>query len=88
MYLVRNANFEPSSDPNKDWVNSTLSEINNAFFWKKPAIINSHRVNYVSGISTANSDKTLKLFVKLLSQILKRWPDVKFMTSDELSNKL
>ncbi len=88
MYMVRNANFEPSSDPNKDWVNSTLSEINNAFIWRKPAIINTHRVNYVSNINPANSDKTLKLFVELLSQIIKRWPDVEFMTSDELSTIL
>jgi len=88
IYLVRNANFEPSSDPDKDWVNSTLSEINNAFFWKKPAIINSHRVNYVSGINAKNSGKTLKQFSELLSQILKRWPDVEFMTSDEFINVL
>ena len=88
MYIVRNANFEPSSDLDKDWVNSALSEINNAFFWGKPAIINTHRVNYVNGINPKNSDKTLKLFDELLSQILKRWPEVEFMTSDELSTIL
>ena len=87
-YLVRNVNFEPSSDPHKDWVNSALSDINNAFIWRKPAIINSHRVNYVCGINPENGGKTLKQFSELLSQILKRWPDVEFMTSDEYINLL
>ena len=86
MYMVRNANFEPSSDQQKDWVNFTLSEISNSFIWRKPAIINTHRVNYVSGINPANADRTLKLLVKLLSEIIKRWPDVEFMSSDEFSN--
>ena len=87
-YLIRNANFEPSSNRNKDWVASTLSEISTAFLWNKPAIINTHRVNFVSGINKNNSSQTLKSFTELLSQIKKRWPDVEFMTSDQLSKIL
>jgi hypothetical protein len=84
VYLIRNVNFEPSSNPEKDWVNSSLNEINNAFIWRKPAIINTHRVNFVSGINSINSDNTLVLLKVLLSKIIKKWPDVEFMTSDEL----
>jgi hypothetical protein len=84
IYLVRNCTFEPSSNPSKDWVNSCLSEIKTAFFWKKPAVIESHRVNYVGYINPANRDKNLELLETLLTGILNRWPDVEFMSSDEL----
>jgi hypothetical protein len=39
IYTVRNAFFEPFLNPNKDWVNSCLLEINSAFDKNKPAII-------------------------------------------------
>jgi hypothetical protein len=40
-YFMRNVLFEPYLNQKKDWVNFTLSEIQNAFFWKKPAIIST-----------------------------------------------
>lgn len=85
-YLVRNCNFEPSEDHQRDWVNTCLSEIKMAFLWKKPAIVASHRVNYIGFINKANRDKNLPLLKELLSEIVKRWPDVEFMTSDQLGN--
>lgn len=88
IYLVRNCTFEPSSNPSKDWVNSCLSDIKTAFFWKKPAVIQSHRVNYIGYINPANRDKSLKLLETLLTGILKRWPDVEFMSSDELGKQI
>jgi hypothetical protein len=84
IYLVRNCRFEPSSDPDKDWVDSCLSEINTAFRWKKPAIIESHRVNFIGYINPENRDRNLKLLHELLTAILKKWPDVEFMTSVQL----
>ena len=83
-YLVRNCRFEPSSNPNMDWVGSCLNEINTAFRWKKPAIIETHRVNFIGYINTENRDRNLKLFEELLKKIILRWPDVEFMSSDEL----
>ena len=84
LILTRNCSFEPSDLSIKDSINHCLSEISNAFFWKKPAIISSHRVNYVSSISNKNADNGLKLLNTLLSSILNKWPDVEFLTSKEL----
>ena len=82
----RNATFEPSRNPDFDWVSSVLSEIQVAFRWGKPAVINSHRVNYVGSINTANRDNTLRLLKLLLSEILKKYPQVEFMSSDQLGD--
>jgi hypothetical protein len=86
IYLVRNSSFEPSLFYKKDWVNYTLSSINNAFLWHKPAIISSHRINYIGYLVEANRTKNLTLLENLLKAILEKWPDVEFMTSDELGN--
>lgn len=83
-YLVRNCTFEPSADPGKDWVDSCLKQIKTAYTWRKPAIISSHRVNFIGYINPDNRDRNLKLLDELISKIVKRWPDVEFMTSDEL----
>jgi len=84
IYMVRNCRFEPTADPKKDWVDSCLNEINTAFRWKKPAIIESHRVNYIGYINPENRDRNLKLLHELLASILKKWPEVEFMSSDQL----
>lgn len=76
---VRNCFFEPTIDSNKDWVSSTLREIQIAFFMRKPAVICTHRLNYVSGLSINNRDTSLQLLNDLLSQIMKRWPDTRFI---------
>ena len=86
VYLLRNCLFEPSEFNNKDWVNNCLREIEIAFRWKKPAIISTHRVNYIGYISSKNRDKNLPLLRELLQKILKNWPEVEFMTSDQLGN--
>jgi hypothetical protein len=87
-YLVRNCRFEPSADLKKDWVESCLKEIGTAFRWRKPAIIESHRVNFIGYINPENRDRNLKLFNELLTSILKKWPDVEFMTSDQLGRMI
>lgn len=84
--LVRNVFFEPSMLIEKDWVNSCLFEIENAFRWKKPAIICSHRVNFIGYIDERNRNTNLKLLKTLLFEIQKKWTDVEFMSSDRLTN--
>ena len=84
IMLTRNCSFEPSSSTNIDWVNSCMKEIENAFFWHKPAIISSHRVNYIGRINQENAEKGLKDLDNLLSLIIEKWPQVEFMTSTEL----
>ena len=81
---MRNAFFEPSSDLNKDWIRSCLKDIDMAFKWKKPAIISSHRVNYIGGINQSNRTRGLRLLNELLKIIIVKYPDVEFMSSDHL----
>ena len=91
IYLTRNCFFEPSccgySYPtNYDWLNYCLKEIEIAFRWHKPATISSHRVNYIGYLHPENREKGLKALSQLLGEIIKRWPDVEFMTSVELGD--
>jgi hypothetical protein len=87
LYTVRNGMFEPSQMSTKyNNLRNCLNEIGNAFLFKKPAIINSHRVNYIGAISKKNRDHNLDLLNELLIQILKKWPDVIFMTSHQLTD--
>jgi hypothetical protein len=84
IMLTRNCGFEPTSDSNYNWVNSCLQEIENAFFWHKPAIISSHRVNYIGSINPKNAKQGLRKLDTLLTAIIKKWPTIEFMTSMEL----
>lgn len=91
VYLTRNCFFEPSScgyryPANYDWLNHCLKEIEIAFRWHKPATISSHRVNYIGYLHPENRKKGLKALSQLLGEIIKRWPDVEFMTSVELGD--
>lgn len=85
-YLIRNVQFEPVVfEKNKESsVDLAMKEIENAFFWKKPAIISTHRVNYIGRINTKNSGYNLKLLKELLKRIVKKYPDVEFMSTDQL----
>jgi len=84
IFLVRNAIFEPSSNTNIDWVSLCLRNISNSFFWKKPALISTHRVNFIGSIISENRKKNLTLFAGLLKEIIRRWPDVEFKSTDQL----
>lgn len=85
IYLMRNCFFEPSHFRNKfDVVDECLSRINIAFRWGKAAVISSHRVNFIGNIDVRNRDKNLILFQKLLNSIVRKWPDVEFVSSDML----
>lgn len=84
--LVRNVIFEPSSNINKDWINFSLSQIDSAFKLNKPAIISSHRVNFIGRINPINRDKNILMTKNLFKEISKKWPDVEFMNSVQLGN--
>lgn len=88
VYWRRNCTFEPSRNHDQDWVDSCMSEIKIAFFWGKPAVINSHRVNFIGSIFPENRDKTLKQLNRLLKEIVKTWPDVQFISSAQLLDLL
>lgn len=85
IYITRNAFFEPSGSV-KDEVVNCLKQIEMAFKYKKPAIISSHRVNYIGGLNEENRTKSLKDLSRLLKLIKQNWPNVEFMTSSQLGN--
>lgn len=83
ILLTRNCFFEPSQ-PGTDWVDSCLYDISNAFKWNKPAVISSHRVNFIGALNKANRDLGLSQLSLLFERIMKTWPDTEFVTSMEL----
>lgn len=82
--MVRNVVFEPTEERGLDWLTFTMKQIDTAFRWNKPAIISSHRVNFCGHIDEANREKGLKSLKSLLDSIVAKWPNVEFMTADEL----
>lgn len=93
IYLTRNCFFEPSATgfevpANTDWISNCLKEIEIAFRWHKPATISTHRVNFMGFLHPENRENGLKKLDSLLSEIIKHWPDVEFMTSMELGDMI
>ncbi|MCF6132692.1 hypothetical protein [Flavobacterium wongokense] len=86
--MVRNVVFEPTEDRGIDWVDFTMKQIETAFRWNKPAIISSHRVNFCGHINPKNREKGLADLKRLLQQIVKKWPDVEFMSAAEMAMSL
>lgn len=82
--LFRNCFFEPSTKPGYDYVDDCLNRIKIAFKWGKAANICTHRLNFIGSIHKENTDRNLQMFKKLLFEIKKNWPDVEFVTSDQL----
>ena len=84
-YLIRNAFFEPSLDPLFDWNRDVLKRAASSFFWRKPLIISSHRLNYIGYIDPKNRERNLVKLNRLLIDLLKKWPDIEFMSSSSLT---
>ena len=85
IFTRRNCTFEPYKSPTADHVGQCLKEIEIAFRWGKPAVINSHRINYTSRIGSEIRDRTLADLDVLLKSVIKRWPDVEFINSAQLA---
>lgn len=85
---IRNVIFEPYKDDSADWPRMALRQIESAFRLCKPAVVTSHRINYSSGMDEAHRDRSLRMLDDLLSAVRKRWPDVLFLSSDELADRL
>ncbi len=84
LYTVRNCVFEPSINGTSKELDNCLAQIKTSFFWGKPAIITSHRLNYIGYINQENSDRNLKLLSRIIKTIMQKWPDVEFWNSAEL----
>lgn len=84
IYTLRNSFFEPSDISISDPINHCLNSISMSFSMNKPAIISSHRVNYIGALHEKNRVNGLSQLSQLLKMITKRFPDVEFLTSAEL----
>ncbi len=85
VYITRNCFFEPCM-PGKNWVVSCLNDIKTAFRWHKPAIISTHRVNYIGSLNPLNRENGLRQLKDLLREIMQKWPDAIFLTSNQLGD--
>ncbi|OYU85058.1 MAG: hypothetical protein CFE24_03620 [Flavobacterium sp. BFFFF2] len=86
--MVRNIVFEPTEDRGIDWVQYTLRQMEAAFRMKKPAVISSHRVNFCGHIDPKNRQKGLETLKKLLQEMLRRWPDIEFVSAQQLTQMI
>ena len=89
VYLNRNVFFEPSraymdNVPCENFVDGILADMDYLIKRNIPVVVCSHRVNYVSGISREVRDYSLKCLKMVLNSLLRKYPDLTFMFSDEL----
>ena len=82
IYLMRNCYFEPSQK--SATAQDCLERVKVAFRWHKPASISMHRLNVIGAIDESNRQRNLADLKWLLKEIMKLYPDVEFMSSDEL----
>lgn len=86
-YVVRNCVFEPYLDDcsrNSYALSGCLESVEAAFRMHAPAIISTHRVNFVGSLESSHRDDSLKQLKVLLTEIVKRWPDVEFMDGTQM----
>ena len=87
IYLMRNCFFEPTHFRDKfDVVDDCLNRIDIAFRCHKAAVIGAHRLNFIGTLNENNRTVNLQLLRKLLKEIVRKWPDVEFVSSDELGD--
>lgn len=90
-YIVRNCPFEPFFDDtsrNNNAVAVCLQNIASSFHWHSPAMISTHRVNFTGAIESTHRSQSLNDLRLLLTEIVKRWPDVEFVSGSQLSSLL
>ena len=86
FFLTRNCSFEPSLNKSKSIVNDCIEDMTSAFRWGKPAIISSHRLNFIGSIVPGNRTKNLNMLTELLKIALEKWPQIEFVSSAQLGD--
>jgi len=84
IYNVRNCTFEPVTNRNSDWIDKNLARMRASFLLGKPAIISTHRLNYIGYIDQNNADFGLRNLDMLLKKMLNVWPDIEFASTPDL----
>lgn len=84
VYSVRTVQFEPSTDHSLDWAELAFQQTTRAFKKGLPAVVSSHRVNYVGGRDLNNRQSSLRQLEKFLKLVTENYSDIEFLSSDEL----
>lgn len=87
-YIVRNGFFEPCGQSNIDNVEACLARISGAFKVGAPAVIGTHRINFIGSLQEENRTRNIAAFDELLRRILQNWPDVEFASTDQLGRTI
>lgn len=90
-YIVRNCVFEPFLDDrthNLHAVNNCLLNIEAAFRMHAPAMVSTHRVNFAGAIESTHRNESLRMLNELIHEIVKRWPDVEFVSGSQVAEIL
>ena len=85
IYTIRNCSYEPAYTQKPfECAQKCLREVDNAFKFGKPAIINSHRLNYINSINPNNANNNLLGLKYLLECVVKKYKNVEFITTPKL----
>jgi hypothetical protein len=87
-YIVRNAAFEPSDNPNFNWIDEILFRASIAFKMGKPLVVSTHRINFIGTLKPSNRDNNLALFKNLIEKLLQEYPDLEFIHTAQLAELL
>ena len=82
-FIVRNCSFEPVKGGD-NVIATCFDQIACAFAMHKPAIISTHRLNYIGHFDESNRTENLGRLKTLLEMVKKRWPDVEFVSGKEI----
>jgi len=88
IHWRRNCMFEPSRNQNFAWVDKCMAEMEIAFRWGKPAVISAHRENFIGSIFEENREESLDKLSTLLRRVQKKWPDVQFISTQQLAEMM
>jgi hypothetical protein len=88
VQLSRNVVFEPNESDNINWVSYAMNQIDLAFKYRAPANISTHRVNFSGFINESNREMGLQKLKDLLKRIVSKYPDVEFISVDQLIAKI
>lgn len=83
IHSARNARLDPHQDYNYLSENC-INQIESAFLYEMPAIIDIHRVNFSGKYLPQIRQKTIEELDKVLSYLYKNHPEIIFISSDEL----
>lgn len=79
VYLVRDIYFEPIRGHQAE---EALAEIQQRWWLGRPALLETHRSNFLGEASA--HQHSLQELARLLGSVLREWPQVRFMSTEEL----